>query len=68
MRLKSLDALRGFDMLMIMGFDTVVVSLCVACGWGADCGFSSPQYFNDVFRKQTGSTPSAWRRAHLPKK
>ena len=34
----------------------------------ADCGFSSAQYFNDVFRKQTGSTPSAWRKTHLPKK
>ena len=33
-----------------------------------DCGFSSAQYFNDVFRKQTDSTPSAWRKAHLPKK
>lgn len=32
----------------------------------ADCGFSSAQYFNDVFRRQTGSTPSAWRKAHLP--
>ena len=40
MRLKSLDALRGFDMLMIMGFDTVVVALCVACGWGADCALA----------------------------
>ena len=34
----------------------------------ADCGFSSAQYFNDVFRKRTGSTPSAWRNAHAPKK
>ena len=34
----------------------------------ASCGFTSAQYFNDVFRRQTGSTPSAWRRAHLPKK
>ena len=34
----------------------------------ADCGFASSQYFNDVFRKQTGSTPSAWRKAHMPKK
>ena len=40
MRLKSLDALRGFDMLMIMGFDTVVVALCVVCGWGADCALA----------------------------
>ena len=34
----------------------------------ADCGCASSQYFNDVFRKQTGSTPSAWRKAHMPKK
>lgn len=36
-RLLSLDALRGFDMLMIMGIEGVVMSLCVACGWGTDC-------------------------------
>ena len=27
-RLKSLDALRGFDMLFIMGFSAVVIALC----------------------------------------
>lgn len=32
------------------------------------CGFSSARYFDDVFRRQTGSTPSAWRQAHFPKK
>ena len=30
----------------------------------AACGFSSPQYFNYVFKKQTGATPSEWRAAH----
>ena len=30
----------------------------------AACGFSSAQYFNDAFRRQTGTTPSAWRQAH----
>ena len=36
-RLQSLDALRGFDMLMIIGFGPVVVSLCTVCGWGEGC-------------------------------
>lgn len=36
-RLESLDALRGFDMLMIMGFGGIVINLCVLCGWGGDC-------------------------------
>ena len=36
-RLESIDALRGFDMLFIMGFSAVVVQLCVAMGWGGDC-------------------------------
>ena len=35
-RLQSLDALRGFDMLMIMGFGTVAVCALKACGCGAD--------------------------------
>lgn len=39
-RLLSLDALRGFDMLMIMGFGPLVVNLCIACGWGVDCAFA----------------------------
>lgn len=39
-RLKSLDALRGFDMLLIMGLGPVVVNLCVVCGWGADCALA----------------------------
>jgi predicted acyltransferase len=35
-RLKSLDALRGFDMLFIMGFASWVVAVCnlfPSCGW-----------------------------------
>lgn len=35
-RLRSLDALRGFDMLFIMGLATLVVKLCAALGHG-DC-------------------------------
>lgn len=30
------------------------------------CGFSSAQYFNSVFRRQTGLTPSAWRAKSRP--
>lgn len=36
-RLESLDVLRGMDMFFILGFAPLVVSFCVACGWGADC-------------------------------
>ena len=36
-RLESLDALRGFDMLFIMGFATFVVKACVALGSAPDC-------------------------------
>ena len=36
-RLQSLDALRGFDMLFIMGLATLVVKLCVWLGWGETC-------------------------------
>ena len=35
-RLFSLDALRGFDMLFIMGLSTFVAHLCAAFGAG-DC-------------------------------
>ena len=45
-RLESLDALRGFDMLMIMGMGPLVVKLCALCGWGADCWFA--QQFEHV--------------------
>jgi len=31
-----------------------------AAAVGKACGFSSPQYFNSVFRKQTGVPPSQW--------
>lgn len=32
------------------------------------CGFSSPSTFNTIFRRQTGLSPSAWRRrnSHVP--
>ena len=33
----SLDALRGFDMLFIMGLSTVMTSLCNAFGFGDGC-------------------------------
>jgi predicted acyltransferase len=36
-RLLSLDALRGFDMLFIMGFSILLMKLCVALGWGKEC-------------------------------
>lgn len=36
-RLLSLDALRGFDMLFIMGLSTVVAGLCDALGFGDGC-------------------------------
>lgn len=32
-----------------------------ACGVASLCGFSSASTFNAVFRRQTGSTPNAWR-------
>lgn len=36
-RLQSIDALRGFDMLFIMGFSGFVVALCSLFENGADC-------------------------------
>ena len=36
-RLESLDALRGFDMLLIMGFGPVVIALCGLFGFGESC-------------------------------
>lgn len=36
-RLKSLDALRGFDMFFIIGGSAMVVGLCRALGWGDGC-------------------------------
>ena len=36
-RLESIDVLRGFDMLFIMGFSGVIVQLCTALGFGNDC-------------------------------
>ena len=40
-RLLSLDALRGFDMLFIMGLTSVVVGLCNALGFGDGCWLAS---------------------------
>jgi len=45
-RLESLDALRGFDMLMIMGLAPLVTALCVLFGWGGDCALA--QQFRHV--------------------
>lgn len=36
-RLMSLDALRGADMLFIMGFSGAVIALCRLLGFGGDC-------------------------------
>ena len=36
-RLQSLDALRGFDMLFIMGFSALVIAICALFPDGADC-------------------------------
>jgi len=31
-----------------------------------DCGFSDQAHFSRIFRQISGSSPSAWRRAHAP--
>ena len=36
-RLLSIDALRGYDMMFIMGVQRFVVALCVWLGFGSDC-------------------------------
>ena len=36
-RLQSIDALRGFDMLFIMGFSSFVIALCSLFPNGAEC-------------------------------
>ena len=36
-RLASIDVLRGFDMLFIMGFALLVHNACIALGFGPDC-------------------------------
>ena len=36
-RLLSLEAHRGFDMLLIMGLGEIVVALCEVLGFGTDC-------------------------------
>ena len=45
-RLLSLDALRGFDMLLIMGLGEIVIALCAALGFGTDCALA--QQFRHV--------------------
>ena len=39
-RLLSLDTLRGFDMMFIMGFSSVIIALCSLFPGGADCWLS----------------------------
>lgn len=39
-RLLSLDALRGFDMLLIMGLGEVIIALCAVLGFGTDCALA----------------------------
>lgn len=39
-RLESLDILRGFSMFFSAGGDELMVALCVALGFSADCGFA----------------------------
>jgi uncharacterized membrane protein len=36
-RLLSLDALRGFDMLFIMGFSGLITLICALFPGGTDC-------------------------------
>ena len=36
-RLQSLDVLRGFDMMFIMGLAGIIASLCAAFPGGEDC-------------------------------
>ena len=36
-RLKSLDTLRGFDMMFIMGVATLIITICEQFPGGADC-------------------------------
>ena len=43
-RLLSLDALRGFDMLFIMGLTPVVAGLCNALGFGDGCWLASQMH------------------------
>ena len=40
-RIESIDALRGFDMMFIMGFAGLVVALCGALGFGNGCWLAS---------------------------
>jgi AraC-like DNA-binding protein len=40
---------------------TTVLPLCRIA---SECGFSDQSHFNRVFKKRTGGSPGAWRRAH----
>ena len=42
-RLRSLDAFRGFDMLMILGFDAVMLTLATWI-WGNEPNWLHPQF------------------------
>jgi AraC-like DNA-binding protein len=71
---------RAFNLGLGQNFNSLINAMRVeavkqrlAAGGGGemltlalDCGFSSKASFNRVFREQTGLSPSAWRRAHLP--
>ena len=46
-RLMSLDALRGADMLFIMGFSGAVVALCQLLGFGSDCWLAKQMFHAD---------------------
>ena len=39
-RLLSLDVFRGFDMMFIMGIETIIVTLCSLFPGGADCALA----------------------------
>jgi len=39
-RIESLDILRGFSMFFSAGGDELMIALCVALGFSADCGFA----------------------------
>lgn len=36
-RVESIDVLRGFDMIFIIGLSSLVINLCIALGFGAKC-------------------------------
>lgn len=46
-RLLSLDALRGFDMMFIMGMATIIVALCSLFPGGGDCWLATQMHHVD---------------------